>query len=379
MPMDDLVLQHHGIKGQRWGIRRFQKKDGTLTSSGKKRYSEDSNSIHEQTKSKHRLKLEESYRQKGMGEKDAELAANRRIKIEKVVAATAGLTVAAATAYVVNKNLKERTDKIIKAGTTIQRITSDSDPDIGRPFYAANHKIDKIKYAGKYGKTIMDRDGVMPTKIDIIANKDIKVASRKKAESAFVDLYKNDSEFRKAFKEVNNEFVRNPMVNHRIHNIAAKDMSDKQLRKAGYDAFNRSLVAHNPAGQTMSKKFYDKLKQQGYDAITDINDQKYSGYNAKSPLIVFNTANKVSKHNVETMNRADVNAYLKKARNIEARQIATKEAVAQGSIMVSGIVIGRTATVAYETKAINKYRIEHPNSGMTDQEILKTIYKEDRR
>jgi hypothetical protein len=32
------TLQHHGIRGQRWGIRRFQKKDGSLTSAGKKRY-----------------------------------------------------------------------------------------------------------------------------------------------------------------------------------------------------------------------------------------------------------------------------------------------------------------------------------------------------
>lgn len=29
---------HHGIKGQRWGIRRFQNEDGTLTSKGKVRY-----------------------------------------------------------------------------------------------------------------------------------------------------------------------------------------------------------------------------------------------------------------------------------------------------------------------------------------------------
>lgn len=32
-------IAHHGIKGQRWGIRRFQNEDGTLTDAGKNRYS----------------------------------------------------------------------------------------------------------------------------------------------------------------------------------------------------------------------------------------------------------------------------------------------------------------------------------------------------
>lgn len=31
-------LYHHGIKGQRWGVRRFQNKDGSYTAAGKKRY-----------------------------------------------------------------------------------------------------------------------------------------------------------------------------------------------------------------------------------------------------------------------------------------------------------------------------------------------------
>jgi len=31
-------LYHHGIKGQKWGVRRFQNQDGSLTSAGKKRY-----------------------------------------------------------------------------------------------------------------------------------------------------------------------------------------------------------------------------------------------------------------------------------------------------------------------------------------------------
>ena len=37
-------LYHHGILGQKWGVRRFQKKDGSLTSEGKKRYSDGSDS-----------------------------------------------------------------------------------------------------------------------------------------------------------------------------------------------------------------------------------------------------------------------------------------------------------------------------------------------
>lgn len=35
---DNLYLAHHGIKGQKWGIRRYQNSDGTLTEAGKKRY-----------------------------------------------------------------------------------------------------------------------------------------------------------------------------------------------------------------------------------------------------------------------------------------------------------------------------------------------------
>lgn len=39
--MENNDLQHWGVQGMRWGIRRFQNKDGTLTTAGKKRYAKE--------------------------------------------------------------------------------------------------------------------------------------------------------------------------------------------------------------------------------------------------------------------------------------------------------------------------------------------------
>ncbi len=43
---DTNQLEHHGIKGQRWGVRRFQKEDGTRTAAGKAREQENSDGAH---------------------------------------------------------------------------------------------------------------------------------------------------------------------------------------------------------------------------------------------------------------------------------------------------------------------------------------------
>lgn len=37
-PYTSNEIYHHGIKGQRWGIRRYQNEDGTLTPEGRKKY-----------------------------------------------------------------------------------------------------------------------------------------------------------------------------------------------------------------------------------------------------------------------------------------------------------------------------------------------------
>lgn len=46
----ETYLVHYGIKGQKWGIRRFQNEDGSLTKAGIKRYSENNGVLGEYTK-----------------------------------------------------------------------------------------------------------------------------------------------------------------------------------------------------------------------------------------------------------------------------------------------------------------------------------------
>lgn len=57
-------IKHHGILGQKWGVRRYQNNDGSLTEEGKKRYSKKVSEMsnEELRKNVDRLRLENEYK-----------------------------------------------------------------------------------------------------------------------------------------------------------------------------------------------------------------------------------------------------------------------------------------------------------------------------
>ena len=213
--MSNAELYHHGILGMKWGVRRYQNKDGTLTNAGKNRYNVDienaktdlnnarknyvnvvkdynkktyggliynkkaidntlkardkteyykekltsekiKNKLNNETKKKsnRRLQLEERYKQKGFSKEDAEIAAYKRVRTEKILAVAAGITVATATAYVAYKHYDNTVDKVIKQGTVLQNISTNSNKGVSDAFYFSFTKSDNAKYRGLYGQQL---------------------------------------------------------------------------------------------------------------------------------------------------------------------------------------------------------------------------------
>nr|WP_302637471.1 hypothetical protein [uncultured Clostridium sp.] len=284
------------------------------------------------------------------------------------------MTVAAATAYVVNKNIKYRADSIIKSGTTMQRITLNKNETLDNAFYSSYKNSDKLKYKGKFGKELIDPRGVKNVyNMSINTNQDVKIASRKKAVDAFKDLWENDNEFRKNYNKLvdtnvkGNQFLQDNVYNKMARKIDKASSYDKVKEKA-YDLFNANLANHTPENDSMAKQFYNKLKEQGYDAVIDVNDNKYSGYRTKKPVIIFNGNNKISISDVKKMTNEEIEkTYLKNIGTSVVKAIAGTSGVAAGSAYVKNIL---SPTM---NKEIANYKKEHPNTRLTDEEIKKLL------
>lgn len=263
------VICHHGIKGQKWGVRRFQNKDGSLTAKGRQRYGETANK-REETPEERKKRI------------------SRNVAIGAAATATA-LTVIGAM-YIKHKydvNIKElnkkatssikeiRTkpidlnslsdkDTVISKGTKFQRISSRKIEDYseaGKQIYASYLKNDNAIYMHDMPKNIEQwrRSGIIKDEGSKVykhlleTNKDVKVASPRKMVEAYMAV-----------------------------------TGDTECKQYRYQNFITGLVDRD---KPENKKFISKLVEMGYNAIIDEND---AGSYTKSPLILLDPSKDVS-------------------------------------------------------------------------------------
>ena len=280
------ILEHYGVKGMKWGKR--------LRSASSKLYDN------------HKENLRYKYRKSGLNEEQVEQKLQKRLKNEKRAALAVGAAVATYGAYKGAKFLKDEFGtQTFKKGDKINSVMG-NDIDYGRHFYAYDNKKDGLKYENLRLKDL-NQWGHQGYRITTKFTDDAKIASNRAAKKEFKRLMKTDKEFRDS----------------------VKDNAKRSLRiKSRYGSFNTNMPY---ADENQWNKFTDAMRKKGYSGIKDINDRKYSGYDSKNPIILFDQ--KKMKQVGKKAIKVNSGEYNRQVGKMVGKQLIKKNAPAVGGIV----------------------------------------------
>ena len=209
--MDD-IIQHHGIKGQKWGVRRFQNEDGSLTPAGRDRY--------------------------GVGDD-----------------------------YVVKSGAKTQrftTNRDEEIGGERKYVSlTERDKQIYKDFYPSDLRK---------SSSLDDELGSIPLpnrvyEMTLSTIKDMKVAGGKTYHSAFMELY-NDKSIR---QREGWEKTEKGIIYRTLFKKKLSEINERELKNAR-DDFDLGLQER---GRAVNQQFFDSLKRKGYDAVEDQFSKAY--------------------------------------------------------------------------------------------------------
>ena len=375
-------LYHHGIKGMKWGVRRFQNEDGSLTTAGKKRYIDESIGSDKKMSSNNSSKtprkgliarrkdsLTQKYIAKGYSQTVAKTMAEQRMRTEAVLAVVGTVAVTAVAIKVARRIGQDYVDQTFKSGKVIQNIGANPNANFkDSPFFAAVNKSDKRAYGMMYpsekrgmAKNFAAQRGLKYEGIyknEIKLNSDVKRASVANARKIFYEKMDNDPQFKK-------EVLDTLKKTHYSDSKAVYEYlrNGKHSRKL-YDRFNQALATPQFQAAGIHKQYYDEMKKHGYNAILDINDTRYSGYKkiSKNPTIFFGN-DKWEKISSKKLSDVEIDSNnVKYTYRLLAKLLAKKIAIGAGGI--AGI------NAITDQVVVEKYLKEHPKSKLSRQEIL---------
>lgn len=244
-------ISHYGVLGQKWGIRRYQNPDGTLTAEGRKRLGKD-------------------FKKKSNNDS---FAAYRRSKDLDQAGVVSG-----------------KDYDVIKAGSTIGRQTSANEKIDSNRKYVYLTDSDKNNYQN-FAKAGWFGDASKMHEVKMTAVKDLKVAKFNDVVDTLVSKY-GDTSVKDAWDTAKNYDLLNNMS--KKYELASSK-NEKEQFSGDYaiattnelKTFFNNTFMHNPK---ISDEVFKEYEKKGYDAIEDIED-RIGGF--EYPIILLNPKNSV--------------------------------------------------------------------------------------
>lgn len=240
-------LYHHGIRGMKWGIRRYQNKDGTLTDAGKKRLKKEQDAVRKQEQiMKNRLETQAKFekvaarrqvieeQKRSLGDYDKQDRRNAKRAERKAVREMKRLAKKAA-----NKSVDEMTDAELSA--TINRIR------LEQQYAALTATPEKNNRGAKYANDFMDKS-VMPAVQE--AGKTLLRDSLLKAGKKYLGLDPKDTDDYLTKLEKDNRKMRAENTNEQLKRQRAE--AARKAQQATQDSYT-DTTSDNPTREDTSR------------------------------------------------------------------------------------------------------------------------------
>lgn len=243
--MYELYLAHHGIKGMKWGVRRYQNADGSLTAAGKKRYT-----------------------------RPLEINTMDRKKLIKVI--------------------DSGKDFVIAKGSEAYRATTARDEIVEGKKYVSFREDDLGTYIGFVHSPIYNPGRTSDVyNITYTAKKNMRVAGLRTQHEILQKIY-GKKEFTDKFKD---EAADLRGIDIEAFKKPISKMTNEEFRKYNsyhpYNTYDQLDLLNKPISNSDTKKFINELAKRGYDAAADMLDLSF--HYADTPTVILKSEDTLKK------------------------------------------------------------------------------------